>query len=107
MNTKPTATSRPSRQMMREEPEYKRVIDTMVRAALEYLDMLTGDVYLQFAPFPEGPLFTGALDAAIPVYGQNETTRELLRVMDKASDHNASLAMARLAVDIIEYGEDN
>lgn len=99
--------ARPLRALYNDSPEYKAAVDNMVRAGRAWLDTLSGDVFLQFAPFPDAPaIFTGDLnETMIQTYGQNETARELLRVMDRASNHDASLAMARIAVDIIEYGE--
>lgn len=87
------------------DEEYVKLIQAMIAAAKSWLARQTGDVHLEFRAWDQ-PV-TGPLDEAnIHVYGLNEATREMLRAMDKATNHEATLMMAQIAVKCLseEYG---
>lgn len=100
-------SARPSRWFFHEAPpEYRELVRRMVSAANTWLSQQSGDVYLEFQAFPDRDFSGDFNEINIQLFGRNEQTREMLRVMDKATEHEATLMMARIAIDILEYGED-
>lgn len=84
-------------------PEYRAIVNKMLEAGKAWIKRQSGDIRLAFLKEPPGVHFTGDLnEAGIQAYGLNESARELLRVLDVASNHEATIMMAIYVVDCLE-----
>lgn len=85
-------------------PAYLKCITTMVLAGADWLKTQPDGIDFEFANFDANPgvAVTGDLDEKnICYFGRNENARALLRVMDSASEHQATLLMAQAAIAVL------